>query len=189
MVIFTEFLTHYKDLRRLNHFQRCIDFCEVIQLKKSSWKLYVPWILVAEAVGIVAGILSSEAMQNYTQTVEKPPLSPPEWLFPIVWTILYALMGIGAARVSQRQQCPYRSFGLNLYTAQLIVNFFWPLLFFNGMAYGFALLWLILLWILVAAMILVFYRCERLAAYLQIPYLLWLTFAAYLNWGVWQMNL
>lgn len=162
---------------------------EVIKLKNNTWKVYAVWILIAEAVGIVAGILSSDAAQIYAQMAAKPELMPPGWVFPVVWTVLYALMGFGAARISLEDQCPYRNVGLNLYTAQLIVNCFWPLLFFNAMAYGFALLWLILLWILVAAMILVFYRCDRLVAYLQLPYLAWLTFAAYLNWSVWQLNI
>lgn len=71
---------------------------------------------------------------------------------------------------------------------QLIVNFFWPLLFFNAQAFGFALLWLILLWVLVLLMILVYSRVDSLAAWLQLPYLLWLTFALYLNAGVWYLN-
>lgn len=78
--------------------------------------------------------------------------------------------------------------GLNLYVAQLIVNFFWSLLFFNAGAYGLAALWLILLWVLVLLMILSFYNTDKLAAWLQIPYLIWLTFAAYLNIGVWLLN-
>ena len=72
---------------------------------------------------------------------------------------------------------------------QLVVNFFWPLIFFNAQAYGFALIWLVLLWALVLAQILLYRKVDRLAAVLQIPYLLWLTFAAYLNFAVWQMNL
>jgi len=81
-----------------------------------------------------------------------------------------------------------RSRGLNVYIAQLVVNFFWSLFFFNAQAYGFSLIWLILLWVLVLWMILLFYKTDPLAAKLQIPYLLWLTFAAYLNFGVWLLN-
>ena len=77
---------------------------------------------------------------------------------------------------------------MNLFITQLVVNFFWSLIFFNAQAYGFAFLWLLLLWVLVLAMILIFRNIDPLAAYLQIPYLLWLTFAAYLNLGVWFLN-
>ena len=155
---------------------------------KASWKPYVFWILLAEAVGALSGWLSREGSEVFSQTVTQPPLSPPAILFPIVWSILYALMGIGAARVSLTPSSPERSRSLNLFVIQLVVNFFWSLIFFNAQAYGFAFLWLLLLWVLVLLMILAFRKVDPLAALLQIPYLLWLTFAAYLSFGVWYLN-
>lgn len=146
------------------------------------------WILLAEAVGALSGWLTREGTQIYAQTIVKPPLSPPGWVFPVVWAILYALMGIGAAKVYQAPASKTRSMGLNLFITQLVVNFFWSPIFFNLQAFGFALLWLLLLWGLVLWMILVFRKVDPLAAKLQIPYLLWLTFAAYLNFGVWCLN-
>lgn len=157
-------------------------------MKKETWKTYAFWILLAEAVGILSGWLTREGTQAFSQTVTQPPLSPPAIVFPIVWSILYALMGIGAARVSLSPASPPRSRGLNLFVAQLIVNFFWSPIFFNAQAYGFAFLWLLLLWVLVLLMILQFRKTDPLAAWLQIPYLIWLTFAAYLNFGVWYLN-
>lgn len=157
-------------------------------MKKSSWKNYLLWIGLAEAVGLLSGLLTMDAARVYGETINKPPLSPPAIVFPIVWTILYALMGIGAARIAATEPSKERSLGLNLFVLQLIVNFFWSLLFFNAQAYGFAFFWLILLWILVAAMILAFMKTDSLAAWLQIPYLIWLTFAAYLSGAVWLMN-
>ena len=156
--------------------------------KKKTWKIYAFWIILAEAVGALSGWLTRDGMKAYTETVAQPPLSPPSWLFPIVWTILYALMGIGAARISLAPKSKERSLGLNLFVSQLIVNFFWSPIFFNAQAFGTALLWLILLWLLVLAMILVFRKVDKPAGNIQIPYLLWLTFAAYLNYGVWQLN-
>jgi tryptophan-rich sensory protein len=97
-------------------------------------------------------------------------------------------MGISAARVWLTPENLQRSRGLNLYVAQLIVNFFWSLIFFNAQAFGFAFIWLLLLWVLVLLMILQFYKVDKLAAFLQIPYFIWLTFAAYLNIGVWYFN-
>lgn len=155
---------------------------------KASWKPYVFWILLAEAVGALSGWLSREGSEVFSQTVIQPPLSPPAILFPIVWTILYALMGIGAAQVGLTPSSPERSRSLNLFVIQLVVNFFWSLIFFNAQAYGFAFLWLLLLWVLVLLMILAFRKVDPLAALLQIPYLLWLTFAAYLSFGVWYLN-
>ena len=139
-------------------------------------------------VGALSGWLSREGSRIFSEAVSQPPLSPPAWVFPVVWTILYTLMGISAARISLAPQSRERSTGLNLFVAQLIVNFFWSLIFFNAQAYGLAFFWLLLLWGLVLAMILTFHQVDPLAAKLQIPYLLWLTFAAYLSFGVWLLN-
>lgn len=153
-----------------------------------NWKTYTFWVLLAEAVGALSGFLSREGMRLFSENANQPPLSPPAILFPIVWGILYALMGIGAARVWLSAESAQRSRGLNLFVAQLVVNFFWSLIFFNLEAYGFALVWLLLLWGLVAWMFDSFRKVDSLAAWLQIPYLIWLTFAAYLNAGVWFLN-
>lgn len=157
-------------------------------MNKKPRKTYVLWIAICEAVGFLAGILTRQGTKIYAQTAIKPPLTPPGWLFPVVWVVLYALMGIGAARITLTPSSAGRSRGLNLMVTQLVVNFFWPLLFFNAGVYGFALLWLLLLWGLVLWMILVWRKVEPLAAWLQIPYLLWLSFAVYLNAGVWYLN-
>ena len=155
---------------------------------KKNWKVYVLWILVAEAVGGLSAWLTREGTKVFSETVAQPPLSPPMLLFPIVWGILYLLMGISAARIYLEPPSLSRSRGLNLYVAQLIVNFFWSLIFFNALAFGFAFFWLLLLWVLVLLMILTFRKTDPIAAWLQVPYLLWLTFAAYLNLGVWLLN-
>ena len=153
-------------------------------MKKPNWKTYAFWILLAEAVGGLSGLLSREGVKLFNATAAQPPLSPPEWVFPVVWGILYALMGISAARIAMTES----KSGLNLFVIQLIFNFFWSLLFFNAQAYRFAALWLVLLIALVVLMILAFRKADPLAAWLQIPYLVWLCFALYLNIGVWYLN-
>ena len=157
-------------------------------MNKPTVKQYAFWIGLSEAVGLLSGYLSREGTALYAQMAEKPPLSPPGWIFGVVWTILYALMGISAAKVWASPNTQSRSRGLNLFIAQLIVNFFWSPIFFNTRAYGLAFLWLLLLWVLVLLMIFQFRKVDKTAALLQIPYLLWLTFAAYLSWSVWQLN-
>ena len=157
-------------------------------MKSAKRKIYGFWILLAEAAGALSGWLSREGTAAFSETATQPPLSPPGILFPIVWGILYLLMGISAARIYQSPPSQSRSRGLNLWVMQLVVHFFWSPIFFNVQAYGFALLWLLLLWILVLLMILSFRKIDPLAAWLQLPYLLWLTFAAYLNAGVWYLN-
>ena len=155
---------------------------------KKNWKTYAFWILLSEAVGGLSGWLTREGARLYGTTVVKPPLSPPAILFPIVWTILFLLMGVGAARVYLSPPSVHRSRALIQFLAQLAVNFFWSLIFFNLEAYGAAFFWLLLLWLLVLLMTVNFWRTDRAAGYLQIPYLLWITFAAYLNFAVWQLN-
>jgi len=159
-----------------------------MDMGKEKWKTYVFFITLSEAVGILSGLLSRGGQALFADTVAQPPLSPPGWVFPIAWTILYALMGYGAARVYLTAESKRRSVGLNLFIAQLIVNFFWSPIFFNAQSYGFALLWLLLLLGLVLAMTYFFWKTDKKAALAQLPYILWLLFAAYLNYGVWQLN-
>lgn len=155
---------------------------------KRNWKVYAFWVVLCELVGIVSGLLSREGIAVYNVIVAKPPFTPPAWIFPVVWTILFALMGISAARVSLSAPSNARSWGLNVFIAQLVVNFFWPLFFFNLQVFGFAFIWLILLWILVAFTIYLFWKVDCADAWLLVPYLAWLTFAAVLNGAVWLMN-
>ena len=155
---------------------------------KRTWKTYAFWILLSVGIGALSGFLSREGAATFSETVNQPPLSPPAWLFPVVWSILYALMGISATRISLAPDSPQKKQGLNLYIIQLVLNFFWSLIFFNLQAYGLAFFWLAALWITVFLMILAFSKVDPAAAWLQIPYLVWLTFAGYLSFAVWQLN-
>ncbi|MBR2934253.1 MAG: tryptophan-rich sensory protein [Oscillospiraceae bacterium] len=157
-------------------------------MKKFNWKPYVFWIALAEGVGALAGWLTRDGLDIYKQTVTQPPLSPPPFIFPIVWAILYALMGIGAARVYLTPASNARSRGLLLWLVQLAFNFLWSIVFFNLQAYAFAFFWLIALWLLILWMTISFYQVDKTAALLQIPYLLWVAFAGYLTFGVWMLN-
>ena len=157
-------------------------------MKLKNGKTYLISIAIPLAVGALSALLSMGSMELYTQQITKPPFSPPAWVFPVVWTVLYILMGISAAGVYLAPKSKERSRGLNLYIVQLAVNFFWSLFFFNAQAFGFSVLWLLLLWVLVLLMILSFSKVDMKSAWLQLPYLAWLTFAAYLNLGVWYLN-
>lgn len=150
--------------------------------------LLIKSIAIPIVMGAVAGFLTRNAMEDF-EALNQPPLSPPGWLFPIVWTILYVLMGISAYLIKVADASTEEiDDALTIYRYQLIVNFLWPVFFFNFGWYLFAFVWLILLWILVIIMIRKFYTISKPAAYLNIPYLIWLTFAAYLNLGVWWLN-
>lgn len=139
-------------------------------------------------VGAVAGLLTRNAMMDF-EVLNKPPLSPPGWLFPVVWTILYILMGISAYLIKVSDASPEeKSNALMIYNYQLIVNFLWSIFFFNFGWYLFSFFWILLLWVLIILMIRSFDKISQTAAYLNIPYLLWVTFAAYLNFGIWWLN-
>ena len=153
-----------------------------------KWKTYAFWILLTEGVGALSGWLTRAGTKAYAQTVVQPPLSPPPSVFPWVWAVLFALMGIGAARVYAAPASNNRSRALGLFFVQLFFNFLWSIIFFNLQAYGLAFFWLLALWVLIIAMIVTFFRVDKPAAWLQVPYLLWVTFAAYLNLGVWLLN-
>lgn len=151
-----------------------------------KWKPLLIQLLISLGVGGLAGLLTRSSGEVY-RSLLLPPLSPPAAVFPVVWTILYLLMGISAYLITISDSS-YRGTALKFYFLQLAVNFLWPLLFFNWSAYGFAFLWLVFLWILILLTVLSFYKINKTAACLQIPYLLWVAFAGYLNLGVYLLN-
>lgn len=149
---------------------------------------YFAWIAFTEIVGIIAGILTREDTKIYAETITKPVFSPPALIFPIAWTILYALMGISAARVYASPKSSDRTKGLCMFMIQLAINFAWCFVFFMFRKYLTAFAVLIALLISIVMMSIYFRRIDRLSAYLQIPYILWLIFAGYLNLAVWYLN-
>ena len=150
----------------------------------TNFKVYAKSILIPVIVGGVIGLLISGSMDY--NTLAKPFLSPPSIVFPIVWTILYILMGISYGILETKKLVDYRV--NKAYYLQLIINLLWPILFFVFKWRLFSCIWIILLIIAIIYMIIVFYRKNKLSAYLQIPYLLWTIFATYLNIGVYLLN-
>lgn len=157
-------------------------------MNKQTWRAYAFWIVLSEAVGALSGWLARDGIEVYQTGLVKPPFSPPGFVFPVVWTLLFALMGAGAARVYLSPASRERSSALRIFGVQLFFNFFWSIIFFNLQNFGLALIWLAALWTLIFAMIPAFRKVDVLAGRLQIPYLLWVSFAAYLNLGVWLLN-
>ena len=151
-----------------------------------NWKKAALYLVTPLAVGALSGFLSRSGMSQYS-TLRQPPLSPPGWLFPIVWTILYLLMGISAFLISTSDS-EDKTLALQLYKIQLSINFIWPLVFFLLHWYLAAFFVLVLLWYLVILMILAFGGIHPTAAKLQLPYLIWITYAGYLNLGIFILN-
>lgn len=154
-----------------------------IKLKPLLINIFIPL-----AVGGLSALFTMNSMENFEQ-LNQPSLSPPGWLFPVVWSILYLLMGIGAYLIfiSSAPKKEIKT-ALTIYGVQLFFNFFWSIIFFNFEAYLFAFIWLVFLWVLILANILLFYRISKPAGLLMIPYLLWVTFAGYLNFAIYLLN-
>lgn len=159
-------------------------------LKNTNFAAYVLSVAIALGVGSLAGYMTRDDMQIYSDIVV-PVLAPPSAVFPIVWTILYTLMGIGAAMIwtdTAPDKKEIRMRALVVYATSLVANFAWCFIFFSFREFGAALIWLFLLWLLILKTILDYARIRPLAAYLQIPYLLWVSFAGYLTASIWLLN-
>ena len=153
---------------------------------KKETKTIIKAIAIPLAVGALSSFLSRNGMDAFYK-LNQPPLSPPKWLFPIVWTILYVLMGI-ASYLVYREEDKRKQAALRLYGLQLIFNFFWSLIFFNMQWFLFAFFWLLILWGLILLTIIMFKNINVKAGWLMVPYLLWVTFAGYLNLMTYMLN-
>lgn len=145
-------------------------------------------ILFPLAIGAIASFLTQESMMYYNVLI-KPPLAPPAILFPIVWTILYLLMGIALYLVVREgYEKPYVKDAINFFLIYLALNFLWPIVFFNFQAPFFAFLLLVAMWLFLGISAAKFYRINHASGWLLIPVLIWTTFAGYLNLSVWLLN-
>lgn len=156
-------------------------------MKRKPWQLIV-CIAVPLAVGGASAWLTRGSMGKFA-ALTQPPLSPPGWLFPVVWTILFVLMGVASYLVlasGKPRETVNRA--LAVYGTQLVVNFFWSVFFFDLTLYLFSFIWLILLWLLVLVTAVRFCRIDPRAGKLLVPYLVWVAFAGYLNFGIWLLN-
>ena len=156
-------------------------------VRKIQWGKLILSILIALSVGFLTSLLTKNNMHIYA-SLNKPPLAPAGMVFPIVWTVLYILMGVSAYMVLVKNDTMKKG-ALVVYALQLAINFSWPLIFFNTELYFLALLILIILWLMVFVMIVAFLQVDPKAAWLQYPYLVWITYATYLNLGVVFLNI
>lgn len=156
----------------------------VNNMKKINFKELIISIFIPLTL---AGLVSLLLNFNIYQKLNKPPLSPPKIVFPIAWTIIYILMGISSYKIYISKNLN-KNDALKNYILQLIINLLWSIIFFGLKKYLFALIWIILLILLVLKMIKKYFYIEKIAAYLQIPYILWLLFATYLNFGIYLLN-
>ena len=151
-------------------------------------------IVVSELAGIIGSFFTVSAIPTWYATLAKPALNPPAWVFGPVWTTLYALMGIAAFLVwsSYAEATSDRKRGikiaLSLFGIQLVLNTLWSIIFFGLHSPGGALIEIVFLWLAILATIIAFAKISRPAAWLLVPYILWVSFAMYLNYTIWMLN-
>lgn len=149
-------------------------------------------ILLPTAVGVASSVFTSSSVSTWYLVLEKPVFNPPSWVFGPVWTILYLMMGYALWRVLQvkmtKQNEAQKRLAVLLFSVQLVLNFAWSLIFFGLWSPGGALIEIVLLWFAILGTIITFAKLDRLAAYLLVPYILWVSFASILNYAIWFLN-
>jgi benzodiazapine receptor len=145
-------------------------------------------LLIPLGIGAIAGIFTAEAVPGWYKTLNQPPFNPPNWVFGPVWTTLYILMGISLFLIWKQRASRKRNQAIFIFFLQLAFNFGWSFIFFYFNLIGFALIEIILLWISIVLMLVLFYKVKPLAAYINIPYLLWVSFATILNASYYYLN-
>lgn len=160
----------------------------VIMIFKFDLKRFLISIAIPLLTGALSAIITSGSMNIYSQ-IKSPPLAPPGWLFPVVWSVLYTLMGISLYIVWNSDAKQHEKLvAFVFFGIQLFLNFIWSPIFFNKQWFLVAFVVLVVLWLFTLGMIISFYKVSKVAGLLQIPYLLWLSFAGYLNYAIYLLN-
>ncbi len=157
-------------------------------MKGSNILKLIVSIILPLGLGSIAGIFTSGAIPSWYEMLNKPSFNPPNWVFGPVWTTLYFLMGISLFLVWKESASIRRNQAIAVFMIQLVLNFCWSFIFFYFHRIGLALVEIILLWVSILIMILLFYRIRPIAAYINIPYFLWVTFASVLNGAYYFLN-
>ena len=159
------------------------------ELISEKIKIYGIAILIPLAVGGLSAYLTRGNMDIYSE-LNVPPLSPPKILFPIVWTLLYVLMGVSSGMIYEKRQTygAIANGAIFAYAGSLVLNFAWSIIFFNFNVFLLALVWIFLLFFAIFRTIVLYFLIDRTAAILQLPYAIWVAFAGYLNLGIWLLN-
>jgi len=160
-----------------------------VRNKKFQFLPFVICIIIPLAIGAIGGFFTMESVKTWYTTLNKPSFNPPNEIFGPVWSTLYVLMGISSYLVwKERKSFTGYSWAVGLYFLQLVLNLMWSFLFFNQHQIGFALVEIIILLITIIATAIIFYRINRAAGLLFIPYILWVSFASYLTYSIFMLN-
>ncbi|MEI7463450.1 MAG: TspO/MBR family protein [Candidatus Taylorbacteria bacterium] len=155
--------------------------------------MYIPMlifaVIICELAGIVSSYFSKPSLDSWYQTLVQPDIAPPSWIFAPVWTALFALMGIALFFVwKSNADKASKKTAIQVFSAQLLLNIMWSILFFGLQSPRGALVEILSLWLIIVATMIAFFRISRTTMYLLIPYILWVSFAAYLNFSIWILN-
>ncbi len=145
-------------------------------------------ILLPMVIGGFSGFLTANSINDWYTTLNQPSFNPPNWVFGPVWTTLYLIMGISLYRIWILPVSEDRDKAIGIFALQMILNFFWSLIFFRWYLIGFALAEIILMWVMIATMIHLFKKLDKVAGIMNVPYLLWVTFASVLNAAYFVLN-
>lgn len=160
-----------------------------MKIQIRNWWHLLASIALCQMAGIIGSIFTSSSIPTWYATLQKPMLNPPSWIFGPVWTTLFVLMGIAAYLIYEhglKKKNIRRA--LTFFALQLVLNTLWSILFFGFQSPGLALIEIVLLWLSIFYCILLFYKIQKIAAYLLLPYILWVSFASYLNYTLWILN-
>ncbi len=157
-------------------------------MTKSQFLKLIVAIAVPLSIGAFAGMFTSEAIPGWYASLNRPSFNPPNWIFGPVWTLLYLLMGVSLYHIWKQEKSRERNMAMLIFIVQLVLNFAWSFIFFYFNYIGLALVEISLLWLSIVAMLVMFYKIKHLAAYLNIPYLMWVSFATALNLGYFLLN-
>lgn len=153
-----------------------------------EWPALLFFLLISQAAGLVGSVFTAPSLSSWYASLALPALSPPGWVFGPVWTLLYVLMGVAAFTVWHLRRRDGASLALVLFFVQLVLNALWSVLFFGMQSVTLALFEIGLLWLAIAATLAAFVRVSKIAAWLLVPYLLWVSFASYLMVEIWRLN-
>jgi benzodiazapine receptor len=156
--------------------------------KKINWPTLLICIAIPVVSGLLSGLATTDSIDSWYATLNKPSFNPPNYLFGPVWTLLYILMGISLYMIYQTIKSPVRTTSIILFSVQMVLNLSWSFIFFNAQSPFAALIVIVILWFAILMMIIYFHKLSPAAAYLQIPYLLWVSFATVLNASIWYLN-
>jgi translocator protein len=160
-----------------------------IQIMKKTIIGIIISIIIAQSAGLVGSFFTIPGIENWYSYLEKPSFNPPGWLFAPAWITLYTLMGIAAFFIWKKRKEVKAQDALFFYGAQLVLNALWSVIFFGLKSPSLAFLDIVFLWLLILATMVKFYRIEKAAGFLLVPYFLWVSFASVLNFFIWQLNL